>query len=100
MTGRRSHPRFVVAAPWEGALRVLRDVIVHRRGPDELLAVSQTPAVAGEEMSLDVAGGGAAMALRVQVLDSHPVIVDGAVRHRIRLALLDPAGKVASSEAR
>lgn len=91
MSGRRSHPRFTVATPWAGAVRVLRDVVINRIGPNELLAVSQTPGLVGEEMTLDVTGGGASMGLRVKVIESAPMIFNGAVRHRIKLALLDAA---------
>ena len=42
MSGRRSHPRFTVATPWDGAMRVLRDVVVDRVERDELLAISHT----------------------------------------------------------
>lgn len=70
-------------------MRVLRDVILHRNGPEELLAVSQTPGLVGEEMTLDVIGGGLSIGLRVKVADSRPLMVDGAVRHRIRLELLN-----------
>jgi hypothetical protein len=88
MSGRRSHPRFVVASPWEGLVRVLRDVVVTRTGDQELLVLSQAPGVAGEEMTLDLMGGGLAMALRVKVAESRPVVVDGAVRHRLRLEMV------------
>ncbi|HEX2458241.1 MAG TPA: hypothetical protein VHI99_31390 [Vicinamibacterales bacterium] len=100
MSGRRSHSRFVVAAPWDGALRVLRDVVIDRTSRDELLAVSHVPGVAGEEMSLDLMGSGMTLALRVKVIESRPVIVDGSVRHRIRLELVQaPADLPVSSAA-
>ena len=89
MSGRRSHPRFMVATPWDGAIRVLRDVVIHRTDRDELQAVSHVPAVAGEEMTLDLMSAGSTLGLRVKVVDSRPVMVDGSVRHRIRLALLN-----------
>jgi hypothetical protein len=69
-------------------MRVLRDVVVDKVDREELLAISHAPAVAGEDMSLDLVGAGQAIELRVRVLDSRPVIIDGAVRHRIRLAVL------------
>lgn len=89
MAGRRSHPRFAVATPWDGSMRVLKDVVVHRTDSDEVLAVSRTAGIVGEEMTLDVMGAGASVGLRVRVLESRPVIVDGAVCHRMRLALLN-----------
>jgi hypothetical protein len=88
MAGRRSHPRFAVSTPWDGSMRVLKDVVIHRTDTDELLAVSRTAGITGEEMTLDVMGAGASLGLRVRVLESRPVIVDGAVCHRVRLALL------------
>jgi hypothetical protein len=88
MSGRRSHPRFGVNDPWEGAIRVLRDVVVDRTGADELLAVSHAPGVIDEVLSLDLLGGGSSLALRVKVLDSRPVIVNGAMKHRLRLGML------------
>jgi hypothetical protein len=91
MTGRRSHPRFAVANPWEGALRILRDVAVDRTSPDEVMAVSQAPGVLGEVMTLDLMGGGVSLSYRVTVIESRPVIVAGALRHRLRLGLIHPA---------
>ena len=91
MSGRRSHPRFAVATPWDGAMRVLRDVVVDRVDTHELMAVSHAPAIIGEEMSLDLVGAGTSMELRVRVVESRPVIVDGSVRHRIRLSVVQPA---------
>ena len=90
MTGRRSHPRFGVPNPWQGAIRVLRDVVVDRTSRDEVMAISLAPGVVGEAMTLDLMGGGVALGLRVVVTESRPVIVAGAVRHRIQLALLPP----------
>jgi hypothetical protein len=70
-------------------MRVLRDVLIQRSDSGELQAVSQQSAIAGEEMTLDLVGGGDTIGLRVKVIDSRPVMVNGAVRHRIRLTLLD-----------
>jgi hypothetical protein len=91
MTGRRSHARFAVASPWQGVMRVLRDVVVNRTAREEVMAISHAPGVSGETMSLDLIGGGLALSLRVRVLESRPVIINGALRHRLRLCLLAPA---------
>ena len=90
MTGRRSHDRFAVANPWEGAMRVLRDVVVDRTSTcrNELMAVCQVPGVLGETMTLDLMGGGLTLGLTVTVLESRPVVIDGAVRHRLRLEMI------------
>lgn len=90
MASRRSHPRYGLVTPWEGAFRVLREVAIANGPTDELLAVSHAAGVIGEEMFLDVNGDGRSLEVRVRVIESRPVIVEGAVRHRIRLVLVDP----------
>ena len=69
-------------------MRVLRNVVVDRTDRDELLVVSHGPAIVDDEMSLDLMGAGRSLELKVRVLESRPVIVDGAVRHRIRLSVI------------
>ena len=39
MSGRRSHPRFAAAQAWDGAVRILRDVMVHAEPDGRLLAL-------------------------------------------------------------
>ena len=95
MTGRRSHHRFAVASSWEGAMRILRDVVVDRTSRDELMAVCQVPGVLGETMTLELMGGGMTLGLRVTVLESRPVVIDGAVRHRLRLAVIPSTSEAA-----
>jgi len=98
MSGRRSHPRFAVASPWDGAMRVLRDVVILRSESDELHAVSHVPGISGEEMTLDLIGAGSSLGLKVKVIDSRPMMVEGAVRHRIRLEVKSEADAPADSE--
>jgi hypothetical protein len=45
--------------------------------------------VVHEEMTLGLAGPEGRRDLRVRVLESHPQVVDGIVRHRLRLLMLD-----------
>jgi hypothetical protein len=99
MSGRRSHPRFAVATPWDGAVRILRDVVVNRTADDELLAISNTAAVVGEMQTLELMGGGYTAMVRVRVLDSRPIIIDGTVRHRIRLGLVEMQQEPVLTEA-
>jgi len=89
MSGRRSHPRFAVATPWNGAIKILRDVVVNRTGDDELLAVSNAAAIVGELLSLELIGAGQSAIVQVRVLDSRPVIIDATVRHRVRLRMVN-----------
>jgi hypothetical protein len=97
MSGRRSNPRFTVVNPWEGAVRVLRAVVVNRTGENELVAVSQVAGVVGEEMSLDLLGAGSNLTFKVRVLESCPVILSSAVRHKVRLALIDAPASLATT---
>lgn len=87
MPGRRSDSRFLVASPWDGAIQVLRDVVVNRVHREELVAVSTAPGVIGEVMSLDLITEGRSVAIRVHVLESRPIVVNGDVRHEIRLGV-------------
>ena len=74
-------------------MRVLRDVVVDRTSGDELMALSQAPGVAGETMTLELMGDGLELSLRVRVLESRPVILNQAVRHRLRLGFHSSAAE-------
>jgi hypothetical protein len=89
MSGRRRHERFAPGQPWDGTIKVLRDVIVQREVGGRLVAIGQVPGVIGEHLTLDLAGGGHRVTCRVQVKESRPVIVDGSVKHRIQLDVLE-----------
>lgn len=69
----------------EGVLRVLRDVLVQEADDREIVAISREAAVAGEMLTIEMAGAPSAAPVRTHVIDSRPLIVDGAVRHRLRL---------------
>lgn len=85
MFGRRSHARFAISGTSEGVLRVLRDVIVQHIGGAELIAISREPGVIGETLALEVAEQDNPFKTIVRVLESRPVVIDGTVRHRLRL---------------
>ena len=46
-------------------------------------------AAIGEELTLDLAGAGHLVTCRVRVRESRPVILEGRVRHRMRLEVLE-----------
>ena len=85
MLGRRSHERFSVAPPVEGTLRVFQDVLIHRSHEGDLIAFAREAGVVGELLALDEAGEGTI----VRVVESRPVVMEGAVRHRLRLELYE-----------
>ncbi len=78
-------------------MKVLRDVIVQHDEHGGLVTIGQAPGVIGEQLTLDLAGAGQLVTLKVRVEESRPVILDGSVRHRVRLAVL---GRARRAEAR
>ena len=90
MSGRRSHTRFAMLRSPEGVLRVLRDVVIQSTTDEHIVAISREPGVLGESVSVQLsAQEGAAVPARV--LESHPIVVDGSVRHQLRLHQVRPA---------
>ena len=96
MSGRRIYSRYQLAAPSEGQLCISRDVTVHvNEASDEIAVLSNVPGVVDEELTLALESSAGNLDLRVKVVDSRPQIVEGLLRHRLRLQLLaaeTPAG--------
>lgn len=86
MFGRRSHARYSVRAETDGLLRVLTDVAVSSVTGDELVVVSREPAMVGDVLFVHLPDDDASVRARVE--DSRPVVVEGAVRHRVRLTVV------------
>jgi hypothetical protein len=84
MSGRRRETRFEVREV-EGVLRVLRDVVVHRNEMNELVAIGSEAGLPGELMTVYL-GSDDDVPARVRVVESRPVVVDGQLRHRLRLS--------------
>jgi hypothetical protein len=83
----RRDARYLLSRPWEGTLRIPGDVVVERRDDvlNELWVVSTSPAHRGERLRLELAG----QPIAVRVIESSPVLFDGVVRHRLRLAIVE-----------
>ena len=90
MSGRRGYQRIGVNDA-DGYLRVIRDVTIWRGVGSEFVVVSDEPEVSGEVMTLEHVVNGTAITLQVCVIDGHPAIVNGKVRHHLRLRLQEPA---------
>lgn len=90
MSGRRSHPRVAVSPATQGSLRLLRDVVVQRVEEREVVAISRDPGTKGEALVLEVSTGLEVERLQCRVIDSAPLIVDGCLRHRLRLQVVSP----------
>ena len=97
MSGRRSYPRFDITPSSEGVLRILRDVVVQRAHDEDLLVIGREAGGVGDVMTLEIAEPGASGA-EVQVVESLPVIVDGTVRHSLRLRRIAAPGESRTDE--
>jgi hypothetical protein len=80
-----------VVQPPEGVLRVVQDVLLQTAGQKEMVAISREAGIVGEAVTLGVSVGERTRGVHVRVVESQPIIVDGAVRHRLRL---EPVGVV------
>jgi hypothetical protein len=87
MAGRRRHTRFANA---EGVLRLLADVSMQRGSAHEFVAIGNEAALPGELVTIHSAD---ARDVRARVVDSRPVMIDGSVRHRVRLEALSVMGE-------
>jgi len=81
--------RFPVPDPWQGWLRIPEDVTVERYMGHTLRVVSRVPADPGEILTLAHVGSAPLMAVAARVTECAPVVTDGSLRHRLRLALLN-----------
>ncbi len=88
MRARRRDQRFTLSVPWEGALRLPTDVVIESFTDGEVWVVSTVPAHRDEVFTLDALDAGTTDTWHVRVEESVPVLVDGAVRHRLRLAIV------------
>ena len=81
MLGRRSHARISLESGAEGVLSLARDISVRTSGDGHLVAISRDAAAIGERVrccSLMTK-----CTVVAEVIESKPVICDGAVRHRL-----------------
>jgi hypothetical protein len=96
MHGRRRETRFLPSSPWNAALQIVEDVVLEKTDNGDVWVLGETPARRGDALILEVATGG--LRMDVQVLESEPVLIDGGVRHRLRLRLTDPDGREPSGD--
>jgi hypothetical protein len=91
MFGRRSHSRFAVLPRPEGLLRVMSDVTVERSTDrhEEVTAITRESGVVGQSIVVEIPQD--SVRVEMVVVESRPVIVSGAVRHRVRMQRADSA---------
>jgi hypothetical protein len=81
MLGRRSHARVSLESGAEGVFSLARDIAVHTTGDGHLIAISRDAGVIGERVRVFLADDDVTVV--AEVIESKPVICDGAVRHRL-----------------
>ena len=89
MTDRRRNARFSVHTGWEGQLRTLEDVVVESHTPDSVWVISRTPATPGERFMLHLTDSGPPVLLRVRAAESRPILVEGMIRNRVHLVVVE-----------
>jgi hypothetical protein len=65
-------------------------MVVQRAERGEFVAISSEPGVVGEALTLDLTANETEISLPVRVHEARPVVVDGALRHRLVLQPLEP----------
>jgi len=88
MSGRRHRSR-VTFLNSRGVLRISRDVVVEKAADNEFVAVNSEPGVPGEVLKIAFSANDSREEDTVRVTASRPVLVDGVVKHELRLERLD-----------
>lgn len=81
MLGRRSHARISLETDAAGVLSLARDISVRTSGDGYLVAISRDAVAIGERVRVLLADDDVTVV--AEVVESKPVICDGAVRHRL-----------------
>jgi len=91
MSGRRKHPR-VTFLNARGVLRVSRDVVIEKAVDNEFVAVSSEPGVPGDVLTIAFSDEASRETQTVRVMASRPVLVQGVVKHELRLERVEESG--------
>ena len=85
MGDRRRHQRFVMSDACEGTFQLLEDVTIEEVADNELRLLSASPARPGEVVSVEIPGetGNGNAVFKGHVAESHPIMTDGTLRHRV-----------------
>ena len=96
MSGRRSHPRVVFVSS-HGVLNVSHDVVLKKRTQNELVVISDRPYSLTDVVTMAVSGKDGRESETVRIIARRLVLVDGVVKHELRLARLDSSAARASA---
>ena len=98
MSVRRRNSRLQVLNA-DGVLRVWRDVTARRTEAGDYLVVSNEAGIQGERLTLYLARS-TRRSIPVRIVESRPVVLDGVVRHELRLCPLEEPAFDPSATAR
>jgi hypothetical protein len=88
MFDRRKLARFTVTPPAEATLQTMCEMAVKHAGDDGWIAVGKEVGIVGEVMGLELGDADAPISLSVRVVESRPMVIDGAVLHRLQLRVV------------
>jgi len=91
MLGRRSHARISIESGGEGVLSVAHGISVRVNNLGQLVAIGRDAGALGERVRLVLPE--ARMDVVAEVIESKPVMCDGAVRHQLLLRRLKGDGR-------
>jgi hypothetical protein len=76
----------------------MRDVVVQKRAGDrDVIAISREPGVLGEAVVVEVPADETTEGLKARIVESQPVVVNGTVRHRLRLEAMGAGSRDAGN---
>jgi hypothetical protein len=94
MLGRRSYARVSIQSAADGVLTLTRDISVRMSMTGEFVAISRDAAAIGEHVRVELAD----REIHAEVIESRPIVCDGAVRHRLLMRHRDRLPDVDSTE--
>jgi hypothetical protein len=97
MAGRRRATRFLLDTPVEAMLCVQHPVVVDSFAGEEMWITTDFPASRNELYAFSRVGSNPTSNFRLRVEECEPVVVNGSVRHRVRLTTTLDHGPTASA---
>jgi hypothetical protein len=97
MAGRRRTTRFMLDTPVDATLCVHHPVVVDSFAGEEMWITSEFPAARHELYAFSRVGSNPTSNFRLRVEECEPVVVNGSVRHRVRLTSALDHGPMASA---
>jgi hypothetical protein len=91
VTDRRRARRIAIREEAEGVLYLSEDIVVERVSRTEITVLSSAGVAQGEELQVWLHHpDGESEAIVAKAIERTPALVDGMVRHRVRLSVLRP----------